>query len=460
MGRHANGEGSIYHRKDGRYEAAAYLLTTSGTRKRVRVYGRTRADVHNRLTEAKAKVQAGTPIPDRQVRLGEYLDYWLEQVVKPNKRPATYDQYAWVATKFLKSDLGNYRIDRLTVHTVQAYFNQKSSEGYSAHRVRLIRMVLSSALTRALREELITRNVARLVDLPSYQAQERRPWSGNEAKAFLDAVKEHPLYPAFLLLFLYGLRRGEVLGLRWKDVDFERGELRIRNQLHRANGMTRQGPVKTKAGQRDLPLVRLTRDALQMQRSRCMSFVQPDGLVFLTPEGHSPDPDSFTTSFQRLARRHGLRVIRVHDVRHTQATLLKKLGVPARDAQLILGHSDIATTQQIYQHDDMASRLEALGKIEKVFMRTVGSASLRCRQFSRQTLSSVELLTSLISGTPGEIRTHDLWYRNSFNPGIAVRVTEVNSLLNACRRQWLVGIVAVKIAVSFGSSFVQLSLGL
>lgn len=86
MSRSANGEGSIYRRKDGRYEAAAYLMTTSGTRKRVRVYARTRAEVHDKLTQAKAKVQAGTPIPDRQVRLSAYLDYWLEQVVKPNKQ--------------------------------------------------------------------------------------------------------------------------------------------------------------------------------------------------------------------------------------------------------------------------------------------------------------------------------------------------------------------------------------
>jgi len=303
-------------------------------------------------------------------------------------------------------------------------------------------------LSRALREELITRNVARLVDLPSYQAQERRPWSANEARTFLHATKEHPLYPAFLLLFLYGLRRGEVLGLRWQDVDFERGELHIRNQLHRANGAIRQGPVKTKAGQRDLPLVGLTREALLLQRSACTDLVHPNALVFLTPEGKTLDPDSFATSFQRLAKRSGLRIIRVHDVRHTQATLLKNLGVPARDAQLILGHSDIATTQQIYQHDDMTSRLEALGKVEQVFMRTVANTSIRCRQISRQTLSSVELLTSLFSGTPDRIRTYDLWYRNSSNLGVAARVTEVKSFLDVCRRQWLVGVVAVRFAVN------------
>jgi integrase len=452
MARRINGEGTIYRRRDGRYEGAAYFRTTSGSRKRLRVYGRTREEVHERLTEAKASAQRGIPVPDKAQRLGEYLDYWLEHVVRPNRRPATYEQYAWIVRRFLKPGLGTAHLGQLSVSAVQRFLNQTFAQGYSAHRIRLIRMVLSAALTRAQREELVSRNVARLVEIPAYAAKERRPWSADEAKRFLEAARLDPLYPAFVLLMLYGLRRGEVLGLRWQDVDFQLHELRIRNQLQRVGGSLRQGPVKTRAGQRDLPLVTLASEVLTTQRAwqagaraRANEWHAHDGdqLVFTTRSGRPIDPDNFPRSFQRVCLQHDIRLIRVHDVRHTTATLLKNLGVPARDAQLILGHSHVSTTQQIYQHDDMSTRLEALGKVEKLFMRTVGNVSTRSRQFSRQAQVFVEQITSLTSGTPDRIRTYDLWYRNSINSTLYDRATEVNRLLNDCRRQWLIGIVAV-----------------
>jgi hypothetical protein len=97
VGRHANGEGTIYRRKDGRYEAAAYFLTASGDRKRIRKVGKTRQEAYEKLAEVKVQAQQGVPVPDKDWKLGEYLDYWLENVVLPNRRPATYEQYAWVS---------------------------------------------------------------------------------------------------------------------------------------------------------------------------------------------------------------------------------------------------------------------------------------------------------------------------------------------------------------------------
>jgi integrase len=118
--------------------------------------------------------------------------------------------------------------------------------------VHMMRQVLSAALTRATREELIGRNVARLVELPAWEPGEVHPWSADEALAFLQAAKSDPLHPAFVLLLLYGMRRGEVLGLRWQDVDLDVGVFRVRQQLQRVSGSLQAGPVKTKAGNRDL----------------------------------------------------------------------------------------------------------------------------------------------------------------------------------------------------------------
>jgi len=186
--------------------------------------------------------------------------------------------------------------------------------------------------------------------------------------------------------------------------------------------------------------------------------------VFITVLGQPRDPDSFRVSFQRLAKRNDLRVIAVHDVRHTTATLLKDLGIPARDAQIILGHSDIATTQQIYQHASLENRQDALEKITSALLQpTVRAQSeevvepaVRCRQkvdYCRQNDGSFALpgmfLTSVNNGAPEGIRTPDLWYRNSKNWSLRECVTGVESVLSVWKRQWILGCVAVNAAVSY-----------
>jgi integrase len=257
------GEGTISGpRKDGRYVGAFYALTTAGTRKRMYVYGRTREEAHERLVEEQSKTARGIPVPARSWKLGPYLDYWLEHVIKPTRRPATYALYEMIVRIHLAPALGKYELKRLSVPIVQAFLNSKLRDGRSVRNVQIMRQVLSAALSRAVREELITRNVARLVELPSWEPSVVEPWSPAEALAFLQAAIDDPLYPAFVLLLLYGMRRGEVLGLRWQDIDFEAQIIHVRQQIHRSQGQLRIGPVKTRAGSRDLPLLGLAHHAL------------------------------------------------------------------------------------------------------------------------------------------------------------------------------------------------------
>jgi len=151
--------------------------------------------------------------------------------------------------------LGRYRLDRLSVAVEQAWLNSRLAAGDSIAKVHVMRTVLGAALTRAMREELVSRNVARLVTLPPDRPARQQPWSASEALAFLQAARGDRLYPAFVLLLVYGLRRGEVLGLSWRDVDLEHDVVQIRQQLQRVRGRLRLGPVKTNAGRRDLPLL-------------------------------------------------------------------------------------------------------------------------------------------------------------------------------------------------------------
>ena len=370
MPRRVNGEGSITHRADGRWMGRFYAWTAAGTRKRVTVYGKTRKEAAARMREAQERNERGIPVPDRAWKLAEWLDYWLENVVLPNRRPATYRLYEMTVRLYLKPGLGKNPLTRLSASRVQAYFNEQLAAGRSIRTVQVMRTVLSSALSRAMREELISRNVAQLTELPGWERQPIRPWSAAEARAFLGAAKEDPLYPAFMLLLVYGLRLGEVLGLRWHDIDEHDGEVRIRQQVQRVRGQLRLYPVKTAAGRRDRPLLPVVREMLVLRsaaqaadRMELGRAWEDTGLVFTTRTGRPVEPRNLLRTFRRICDHNHLRLIKVHHLRHTTATLLKNLGVPARDAQLILGHSRLAVTLEIYSHEDRQAQRDALGRI-------------------------------------------------------------------------------------------------
>ena len=233
--RRANREGSVWQRQDGRWTDAAYVLTTAGTFKRAYVYG-SRDEAHSNLIRLQDASARGVPRPDHAWKVGEYLDYWLANVAKLAVRPATYAKYEVFVRLYLRPGLGRYRLDRLSVPHVQSFFNGRLAAGDSPAKVHVMRMVLGAALTRAMHEELVSRNVARLAALPSSQPDRRQPWSAGEARRFLGAARSDLLYPAFVVMLLYGLRRGEVLGLSWQDVDLEDNVIRIRQQLLRVGG--------------------------------------------------------------------------------------------------------------------------------------------------------------------------------------------------------------------------------
>jgi integrase len=244
--RRANGEGTNYRRKDGRREAAKMVMTASGARKRIRVYGKTAQEAHEKLAATVAQVQRGVPLPDKKWKLSEYLDYWLENYVKADKRPKTYEQYAMSARLYIKPGLGKQALSDLTVPMVQAFLNGLLKDGHYIRTVQIARTTLSAALTRAQREELVNRNVARLVELPQYVPKEVKPWSPDEARQFLATAADDRLFMAFALLLFYGLRCGEVLGLRWSDLDREKSVIHVRQQLQRVAGRGLLiGPVKT-----------------------------------------------------------------------------------------------------------------------------------------------------------------------------------------------------------------------
>lgn len=466
--RKANGEGTIYQRTDGRYEAAVMLSTSGGKRKRVRVYGKTRQETYDKLMRAVEQARQGILPSEKAWKVGEYLGYWLEH---EKRRPLTCRRHESVVRLHLKPRLGHYRLDALTVRTVQEFLDDLHADGTSTATIHQVRKVLSAALTYAMRQELLTRNVARLVELPRYRPAEAGHWTPDETIKFLDVARPDPLYPVFALLALYGLRRGEVIGVRWCDVDFDRGILRIRQQVQRINGELRQVELKTESSQRDEPLLATAREVLLRQRAVQAAARAnagndwhgtggDDELVFTTRTGRPLESHNLARSFLRICEQHSLRRITIHGLRHSNATAQKDLQVHARDIQAILGHGDVRTTG-IYEHVDLASKRNALKKVEgRLF--TAATNRGRCRQNCRQPASKNDpeqsdsdqkkvptpVRVGTFFGGSSQTRTGDTRLFRPIETTLQERLTSINNAVRAYTRTWKFGCVAVKIAVS------------
>lgn len=367
-----NGSGSVYLRKDGRYCAAKFINMPGEGRKRITAYGKSARGAELKLKRMIQDIKVGRPPRTKDWAVQTFLTHWLENVVTIKNRPRTYELYESVVRRFLIPGLGRLRLQELTVHDVQTLINKHHRDGVSPRTINLIRSVLRTALSRAEREEIVSRNVAKLVDVPSWQRKPIVPWAPDEATTFLQAAEGHPWYAAYAMLLIFGMRRGEVLGLRWCDIDFERQTIHVRQQLQRIHGKLEQVPVKTSAGVRDLPLVSHLHDKLSLIHHRQLPAHQHTTneadvidrqLVFLSAVDTPVDPKNFVRAFHKIRESAGLQRITVHHMRHTAATVLKDFDVPMRDAQLILGHSHITTTMQHYQHGTSATQRTAMERI-------------------------------------------------------------------------------------------------
>lgn len=462
----ANGEGSIYKRADGRYEGAVTLPTTSGTRKRIRFCTKTRQEAHAKLTQLIEDARRGRLPAADAMTVAEYLDYWLKH---EKRRSLTWKRHESVVRLHLKPGLGRYKVDDLTVRLVQGFLDGLLDEGKTIPTIYQVRKVLSAALTYAMRQEMIHRNVARLVEMPRYKAREASHWTAEETTRFLAAARDDPHYAAFLLLALYGLRRGEVLGIRWCDVDVVHGVLRIRQQVQRINGVLQQVELKTDSSERDEPLLEAAREVLleQQKQQRAARDMAGDAwhgagddqeLVFTTGSGRPLESHNLARSFMRICKKEGLRRITLHGLRHSNATTQKELQVHSRDIQAILGHGDVRTTG-IYEHVDLDSKRNALQRVEARLLAADGSA--RSRQNSRQTqfwacAFESETTTTKIS-TPGgmdtflggssQIRTGDTRLFRTSEVTFVNAFTSIAERVRARARVWMLGAVAVNVAV-------------
>jgi integrase len=372
--RNPNGAGSIWQRKDGRYEARVYVPQPDGTRKRKTVYGATWEECDTKRQELVRRDRQGIPTPTRSAKLSEWLPYWLAHYVQPRRKLSTYDKYETHARLYLVPFLGTKRLESLSVADVRRFITRMQND-HTAATAKEAHRVLRTALTAAVREELITRNVASLVEPPRVKQREIRPWTLEETLSFLEAARRDPLYAAFVLAVAMGLRRGELVGLRWSDVDLDNRVVHVRQQTQRRRGTLYDDDPKSRRS-RVVPMPVLCIAPLRWHRLRQWEAYARTGVawsetgyVFATRNGRPVEPRNVYRSFTRVAADAGLRVVRLHDARHGCATLLTAAGVAPRVIMEILGHSQISITMDVYTHVVHDTQREAISHMDRLLKR-------------------------------------------------------------------------------------------
>jgi integrase len=357
MGRRGNGEGTISRRKDGRWEGRYYVPTEDGPKRKV-IYGKTRAEVSEKLTKALSDRANGIVYDNENITIGEYLDVWLKGSVYGSVRQSTYDRDTNLVNNHIKPVLGSLKLKKLNSAHVQNFYRNRLDTGLSASTVRKIHDILRRGLAQAVDWHLTQRNVADVVKPPRPVPKEIVALSTDETRRLLDAAAEDRLEALYVLAVHTGMRQGEMLALRWQDVDIENAVLSVRRTLTRRGGKVAFGEPKTKKSRRSIRLTLQAVDALRAHLERQLrdmeilgDHYQDQGLIFTTDTGAPINPSNLRQrSFTPLLKRAGLPHMRFHDLRHTCATLLLSRGVHPKFVQELLGHATIAITLDTYSH--------------------------------------------------------------------------------------------------------------
>ncbi len=373
MGRRGHGEGSITKRRDGRFQAAITLEN----HKRKFFYGKTRKEVQDKLNRALYEQKQGTLATGPQMTLKTHLERWLEQVCKLTMRASTYKMYRSAINCHWIPALGHIKLQKLTIGDLQAFY----AELQKTHKPRTmarIHAALSSALEDALKQGFIGRNVAKLVDLPHIERYEGQILTVEQARKLLEVAQGSRLDVLLLVAVTTGMRRGELVALRWVDVDLEKGILQVRRTVSRVPGMGYvEGEPKTKAGRRKILLSGVVVEALkghkvrqEQARLKMGNRWQEHGLTFSNTYGRFLNPDKVWQSFKKLLKEADLPDVRFHDLRHGAATVLLAAGVPLKVVSELLGHSSVAITADIYGHVLPEMQQEVVKRMDDLYGRS------------------------------------------------------------------------------------------
>jgi integrase len=399
--RRYSGEGSVYKRKNGRWVGTLRVTDQNGIADRLYFYGTTQAEVRKQLEDAQAARRKGMPLITTSPKLEPYLNSWLDDIVRVNNRPSTYRSYEQELRCHVIPALGEIELHKLSVQQLRSFMTQLLDSGLSARSVQYIHAIVRKALADAVRDELIARNVALLAKPPRVIQKEVSPLCPEEARNFLGGIAGNRMEALFIVALSLGLRQGEALALRWRDVNLAAGQLRVRyalqrvkprstsNSVNSVNGVTRKYQLhlvepKNRKARRTVQLPAVTLAALVAHRTKQATERLLAGSRWTPPtvhcEGKSTLVDDFifTTSigtpfegcnvskhFHETMEALGIPRRRFHDLRHTAATLLAVQGVHPKTIQSVLGW-DQAVMVDRYTHFVDEMRRDAATKMDAV----------------------------------------------------------------------------------------------
>jgi len=371
--RRASGSGALLKwRRNGEvigWIGVADLGVVDGKRRRQKVYGKTQAEVQDRLGEILHHKKRGTlPKPGR-LTVADWLAIWLRGL---DRRPRTIEHYESNVRLHIVPLIGSKVLGKLTASDVEQMLAELRKQGAAPRSVHHARAVLRNALKKAVRNRLVPYNVAAESDAPKVPHEEMKTFDLDQVRQLLEGLKSSPLEALFVLAVGLGIREGELLGLRWKDVDLDRGILHVARALQwlRVEGEHRREATlvepKSKTSRRTLPLSAPAVAILRQHRVRVSDLlglpaVQPEALVFTGSAGEPLHAKSVWREWRRILNAAELPVIRPHDLRHTAGTLLREQGVDIKVIQETLGHSSISTTLDTYGHVTPGLREQAVG---------------------------------------------------------------------------------------------------
>ena len=368
--RRANGEGNLRKRKDGRWEGRYTAGRDPETGRAIykNVLGKTQAEAKAKLKAAIEEAKGLDAAKSGRYTVGQWMEVWFEHYAKVKVRPSSHQTYRGYIDNHIKPNIGKIQLEKLTSLDLQKFYkkllekgrvdrieSRKQSNGLSAKTVRNIHQIISSAMKLAQEQKLIASNPAEGCALPRLEHREMKTLPVEQLQSFLREAKDSGVFELYYLELVTGLRRGELLGLKWEDVDLERGDLRVRRQIARISGEVVEAPLKTKNAYRTLPLAEDTVDILEAQRKK----TGDSPWVFPSPTGGPISPDSVLHMLHRVLKRAGLPRVRFHDLRHTFATLALQNGVDVKTMSGMLGHFSAGFTLDTYAHVTTASQRQA-----------------------------------------------------------------------------------------------------
>jgi integrase len=367
-------QGSIRkHVREGgiRYEVVVDLGPGPDGKRRQRSKSfKTKKEAQAHLAAWRVEIDKGAAVDRSQQTVAQLLVYWLDTYARHNVRAKTLEDYERTIRVHIIPALGVVPVQKLTPDQLQSFYSDKLAAGCGKRTVELCHLRLSQALKMAVELGFVARNVAQAVKPPRARAREMQTWDAAEVQRFLQEVAQSPYGPIWAVVLATGMRRGEVLGLRWQDVDFERRVLHVRQSVTPVGGAAQIGPTKNNR-RRDIHAIHPSvlaalreHKAAQNERRLLLGAAWHDhDLVFPTSIGTPINPNNLVRDYNRLVERAGVRRIRIHDQRHTHASLMLQMGIDVKVVSERLGHARTSTTMDIYAHVTSRQHVEAGDRI-------------------------------------------------------------------------------------------------